>query len=236
MDRSEELFREAIPKSSLGRPESVALVVVDMQYHDACAERGLTQGMDRLVGGSMSYYGERLKGQTVPAIRRLLEAFRERGMTVIHVVLGSRYRDLRDCPPRFREWTRNLEKLVGVDDLWWMGNPDFQILEELKPIHGETVIRKTTNGAFNGSELDSFLRRNGINTLVLTGVVTSACVDTTARDAADRGYDCVIVDEATADYDSGAHEATLRAFSVNFGSVVPSAEHVVRALDVGSEV
>lgn len=236
MDRSEALFRCAIPKSALGRPDEVALVVVDMQYHDACSQRGLTKGMEQLVGGSMTYFTERLANQTVPAIRALLDAFRERSMTVVHVVLGSRYRDLRECPRRFREWTRNLERLVGVEDLWWTGNPDFQILDELKPVEGETVIRKTTNGAFNGSQLDSFLRRNGISTLVLTGVVTSACVDTTARDAADRGYGCIIVDEGTADYDRGAHEATLKAFAVNFGSVAPSAQHVVHALETGGEL
>jgi nicotinamidase-related amidase len=70
----------------------------------------------------------------------------------------------------------------------------------------------------------------GIKSLVITGVSTNACVETTARDAADRGYACVIVDEATADYDEQAHDATLRAFHFNLGRVARTSQEVISAL------
>ncbi len=220
-------FSDLVPPVDLSARERLALLIVDMQYHDASPDHGLTLAFERISPGSMDYYSNRLRTQTVPAIKELLEFFRSEEMQVIHLTLGSDYRDLRDCPPRFRTWTRNLERAAGVQDIWWSQNPNFQILEELRPLAGETVIQKTTNGAFNGSALDSTLRRMGITSLITTGVITSACIDVTARDAADRGYDCVVVEDATADYDATIHEATLRSFALNFGRVARSVKGLI---------
>lgn len=73
--------------------------------------------------------------------------------------------------------------------------------KELEPQEGGTIIRKTAFGAFNSSTIDATLLSMGVDTLVITGVSTNCCVETTARDAADRGYACAIVDECTVDYD-----------------------------------
>ena len=70
----------------------------------------------------------------------------------------------------------------------------------------------------------------------MAGVVTSACIDVTARDAADRGYDVVLVDEATADYDPQMHAATVQSFALNFGRVVETAEELVAAIREGRRV
>ncbi|WP_119461135.1 isochorismatase family cysteine hydrolase [Rhodospirillaceae bacterium SYSU D60014] len=229
-------FTEMVPKVDLGVRERMALVIIDMQYHDASPDRGLCRAWAEIAPGSMDYYNDRLRRKTVPAIRSLLDLFRAEGLSVIHLVLGSDYTDLRDCPERFRNWTRNLEAATGIRDLWWSGNPDFQILEELTPAAGETIVKKTTNGAFNGSELDRTLSRMGISTLVVTGVITSACVDATARDAADRGYDCVLVSDALADYDPQMHAATLQSFALSFGRVVETAEEVMEAIRCGTSL
>lgn len=229
-------LNDVVPPVRLSRESGTALLIIDMQYHDASPERGLNRAWEAIAPGSMAYYNARLRDTTVPAIYSLLDCFRKEEIPVIHLVLGSPHRDLRDCPPRFREWARNLEQQAGIDDLWWTGNPDFAILEELAPTEGETVIRKTTNGAFNSSRLDEVLQWMGISTLVITGVVTSACVETTARDAADRGYHCVLVDEATADYDPDMHAATLRAFRFNLGRVADSSAQVVEAVRSGSSI
>jgi len=172
----------------------------------------------------------------VPAIRKLLDFFRAEGRPVIHVVLGSDHRDLRDFPPRLRDWTRNLEATAGVENVWWTGNDDFDVVEPLAPQSDEMIIRKTTNGAFNGSDIDRILQRMGISGLVITGVVTSACVETTARDAADRGYDCIIVSEACADYEQEMHDATLKAFRLYFGRVLDTAEETVVALSARTTI
>ena len=167
-----EQLTDMVPGVDLADRDRLALMIVDMQYHDASPRHGLTAGWDAIAPASMTYYGERLDTTTVPAIERMLAFFRRQRLHVVHVVLGSDYRDLRDCPPRFRNWTRNLERATGVRDIWWSGNPDFAILDPLKPLAGETVIQKTTNGAFNGSGLDSVLQRIGISTLVITGAIT----------------------------------------------------------------
>ena len=148
----------------------------------------------------------------------------------------SNYRDLRDVPARLRAWIRDVEHRSGVEDIFWSGNPAFAVRRELAPRAGETTIQKTTFGAFNGSNIDQVLRLLGIETLVITGISTNACVETTARDAADRGYACVIVDEATADYDEQARDAALRGFHFNFGRVAATVDDVVAALDSESDL
>ncbi len=229
-------FEDMVPPVDLSQRDRLALLVIDMQYHDASPDHGLTRAWEAAAPGSMRYYSERLRGTTVPAIERLLRFFRRERLQVVHLVLGSDYRDLRDCPPRFRAWTRNLEATVGLNDVWWSGNPDFRILEPLTPVEGETVVQKTTNGAFNGSDLDRVLTRMGLTSLVITGVVTSACVDTTARDAADRGYDCLLVAEATADYDAEMQAASVRSFGLNFGRVAETADSVIAAIERGERL
>jgi nicotinamidase-related amidase len=97
-------------------------------------------------------------------------------------------------------------------------------------------VNKTTLGAFNSSSIEMVLRQLGVASLIVTGVSTNCCVETTARDAADRGFACVIVDEATADYDPGSHEATLRAFHFNFGRVARTVDEVIRAVQARAEL
>jgi biuret amidohydrolase len=96
------------------------------------------------------------------------------------------------------------------------------------------VIRKTTQGAFNGSEIQNVLDRAGFRNLVFAGVVTSCCVETTARDAADRGFGCMLVSDACADCSPSMHDAAMKNFGLYFGQVVQSADEVVRAISVGA--
>lgn len=114
--------------------------------------------------------------------------------------------------------------------MWWVGNPDYAFREEVAPLAQETIILKTTQGAFNGSEIDTTLQRMGIKNLVFTGVVTSCCVETTARDAADPGYGCVLVCDACADCDETMHDAAMLNFGLYFGKVVNTAEELLEPL------
>lgn len=215
-------------------PEGTALVIVDMQYHDAARGRGLVGALENLYPGSCEWFCDRLEQSVVPAISRLLQYFREHGIKVIYLALGSHHRDLRDLPDRMRASIRELETEGGIKDLLWSGGPDYAILEELTPSAGEVVVEKTTFGAFNGSNFDQVLRDQGVESIVFTGVTTACCIESTARDAADRGWGCVIVDEATAAFDPEAQEAALRAFHFNFGRVARSTHEVIAALDAGS--
>jgi biuret amidohydrolase len=89
----------------------------------------------------------------------------------------------------------------------------------LEPRPGELVVNKTTYGPFNSTGLDHALRSMNVASLVGGGVVTNVCVETTARDAADRGYEVVLVDDGCAAFSPEIHEATLLSFQGPFGRV-----------------
>lgn len=218
------------------RPADTALLVIDMQYHDASPDQGFNLALDKLDPGCMDYFNRRNEELVIPAIARLLAFARGCGMKPVYLTLGSHHRDLRDVPERLRRWIRQLEAESGVPDIFWAGSPAFAIRREIEPLPDETVVNKTTFGAFNSSSIELVLRQLGVSNLVITGISTNCCVETTARDAADRGFGCVIVDETTADYDQDAHDAALRAFHFNFGRVVRTADEVIAAIDAEAEV
>ena len=218
------------------RDPSTALVIIDMQYCDASADQGFNLAVDKIDPGAMDYFNQRNETVVIPTIRTLLDYFRKHGLPVIYLMLGSEYRDLRDLPARVRAWVQDVEARSGVHDIFWAGNPAYRVRDEIAPLPEETVIRKTTFGAFNSSNIDQVLQFMGIETLVITGISTNACVETTIRDAADRGYACVLVDEGAADYDEQAHDATLRAIHFNFGRVVTGAEDIINALEQQAEI
>jgi nicotinamidase-related amidase len=224
-----------IPTVQLRRDDT-ALLVVDVQYSDASADQGFNLAFDRIEPGSMDYFNERMDAVVLPTIQTLLAAFRERDMPVVYLMLGSAYRDLRDVPRRHREWIRAIEKAGGVEDIFWMGNPASAVMEEIAPLPDETIVTKTTWGAFSSSNIDTVLRELGVANLVITGVSTNCCVETTARDAADRGFGCVLVDEGLADYDRAAHEASLTALFFAFTRVVRSARDVIAAIEEEAHV
>ena len=213
---------------------STALMVVDMQIHDARPDGAFNVAMERLQPGSMNYFNDRTEYGVVPAIERLLHAWRSRGLPVFHLRLGSQFRDYRDFPPNYRAWIQAIEEASGVREIFYSGSPDFQIRPELTPVAGEWVVDKLTYGAFNSSNLDRIARAAGIDTFVVAGISTNCCVESTVRGAAERGYGCIVIDEATADYDESAHVASLRALAVNHARVVSSVDEVVAAADSGT--
>lgn len=222
-----------VPPVSLA-PATTALVIVDMQYHDAHPDGCFNVAMDKIQPGSMDYFNARTESTTVPAIVRLLEAFRSRNMQVIHLMLGSAHEDYRDLDPRLREWVQAVEARSGMRHLFWSGNPDYAIRDELTPLESEIVVAKTSFGAFNGSEFDSIARSVPLTSLVFVGISTNCCVESTIRDAAERGYGCVVIDEGTADYDEFAHVASLRGLAFNHARVVEKVSDVIAALDTQS--
>jgi biuret amidohydrolase len=216
--------------------ERTALVVVDMQYHDAAAGQGYCAALEAIDPGSCAYFDERNENLTVPTIARLVEGFRARDLQIVYLCLGAEQQDMSDLPPRMAAWIRDVEERSGIHDIFWRGNPLYAIRAEFAPRDGDLVVHKKTFGAFNSSNLDEVLQDHGIDTLVICGISTNCCVETTARDAADRGYGVVIVDDACADYDEAAHDASLRGFHFNFGRVVRGPDEVFAAIDSGVPV
>jgi len=207
-----------------------ALIVIDMQYHDAHAEQGIVAALEKLYPGSTAYYAERLE-TVVPSIRRLLDHARATGLNVIHVVVGSDYQDLRDFNKRMRHWIIDLQERSGMADFYWTQSPTYRILEDLTPVEGETVFQKRSFGAFNSTNFENLLREMDIATLLVTGCVTNYCVETTVRDAADRGFAVVMVDEAIAGFSQESHDATLASLRSGFAAIIPTVDEATAMLD-----
>jgi nicotinamidase-related amidase len=173
-------------------PAATALVVIDMQ-RDFIEPGGF--------GASLGNDVSRLVPAIAP-IAALLAAWRARGWPVVHTREAHRA-DLSDCPPAKRlRGTPSLR--IGdpgpMGRLLIAGEPGTQIIDALAPAPGETVIDKPGKGMFWSTGVHEQLRWRGITHLVFTGVTTEVCVQTSMREANDRGYDCLIVEDATESY------------------------------------
>lgn len=210
------------------RLSTTALLVIDMQHFDVSREYGVGPTMFERAPRLAEYYFGRVEHVVVPNIARLLDAFRAARARVIYITFGAELDDLADMPATSRARSRKREAAVGRPTFYPRSSFECQIVPSLAPLKGELVVNKTSLGAFNSTVLESTLRNLGIETLVITGVVTTACIETTARDAADRGFNVIVVDDGCAAWDEESHRATLRAFSRHFGRV----ETVKRLLEV----
>jgi nicotinamidase-related amidase len=203
-------------------PPSVALVVIDMQYASACRATGFGRWLaseGRAEEGA--YRFDRIEQMLVPNILRLLTFFRDQDLSRVFVRLGAQMGGCRDLIPHLR----GLEAAFGNI----LGAREYEILDELAPQPGEPIVTKLSASAFTSSNIDLLLRNLGVGTLIFTGVSTSQCVDLTARDAADRGYGCLIVEDAVAEDQHDYHEATLEQFQRLFGRVA-STDRVISEL------
>jgi nicotinamidase-related amidase len=221
---------EALPNFAPSRfaadPASTALLLIDMQYLDAHPDYGLGAYLKREFPDVWRYFFDRLRDLVVPNCQELLQLFRGEGMRVVHVTIGPVLEDGMDMVPLRRPVAAPGGGLQSL--LHHTGTFEHGIIPELAPAPGELIINKTSRSAFNSTAIERVLRNLGMETLVVAGVTTSSCVDTTARDAADRGFETVIVEDATAEHDQPSHEAALRQFAVRWGRVWTTAETTSR--------
>lgn len=179
----------------------IALLVIDMQRD--FIEPG---GFGSALGNDVS----RLAA-IVPATARLVAGFRAAGLPVVHTKEAHRP-DLSDCAPAK---LRRGNAALRIGDLGPMGRilvagePGSDFVAALQAAPGETVIEKPGKGAFFATPLDRLLRERGITHLAIAGVTTEVCVQTTMREANDRGYECVLVEDATESYFPEFKAATL---------------------------
>ena len=142
-----------------------------------------------------------LRGRALPAMRRLVETARSRGVEILYTVIEALTRDGRD---------RSLDhKLSNI--LVPRGSPLAQVIAAVAPQGDEIVLPKTSSGVFNSTNLDYVLRNLGIESVVVAGFVTDQCVDMAIRDGADRGYYMVCATDACAAYTEERHAGALRA-------------------------
>ncbi|MBI3965473.1 MAG: cysteine hydrolase [Chloroflexi bacterium] len=198
-------------------PNKAALVVVDMQYATGSRHEGLGRRMkERGTESTVAYRFERIEQVVVPNIQKMLNFCRANGIRVMYVVIGSELADYSDMPTHMRTLARDTNNRVGTREN--------EIIDELKPIDGEPVVRKTTISAFSSSGFEILVRSMDVEQLMFTGVSTNMCVETTARDAADRGFQCVMLEDCLGAAKQEYHDATLVTFQRLFGRVMSSEE------------
>jgi biuret amidohydrolase len=192
-------------------PDRTALLCIDFQRD--FMEPG---GFGETLGNDVST----LRG-TIEPTRTVLDLFREKGWLVVHTREGHRA-DLMDLFPAKRD-RGNPTLRIGDDGpmgrILTRGSAGHDIVPELYPVEGEVVLDKPGKGAFYGTDLEVVLRAQGITHLVVTGVTTEVCVQSTAREANDRGFDCLVLSDCTASYFPEFYESTLRMISAQGGIV-----------------
>lgn len=205
------------------RPETSALVIVDLQYGSA-GRAGFTDVYNAIGYGDIAEaYLERISSVVVPHVQTLQAAFRSVGAPVIFLTVGTLTGDYSDMPPRFRRAVEHWRERGIEPPYAKFGTKEMTVLEEIAPLPGEPVIAKVGASGFTASTLERLLWNLGSRELVFAGVATNYCVQSTLRDAADRGFDCVLAEDACADVTPEIHDLGVKSSSP-FCRVATSAE------------
>jgi nicotinamidase-related amidase len=200
---------QAEPYEFAFEPETAALVIIDMQ-RDFLEPGGFGEALGNDVG--------RLR-RTIEPTRHLLEAARGAGLAVIHTREGHRP-DLADLAPA-KKTRGNPALKIGdpapMGRLLVRGEPGHDIILELYPLPGEPVIDKPGKGAFYATDLDAILKHRGIKQLIVCGVTTEVCVNTSVREANDRGFDCLVLEDCVGSYFPEFQEMGLKMIKAQGG-------------------
>ena len=200
---------EAEPYELEFDPKTTALLIIDMQ-RDFVMPGGFGEALGNDVTPLQA---------TIAPTKRVLEAARQKGMLVIHTREGHRP-DLTDCPPtklvRGRGKTR-IGDPGPMGRILVRGEIGHDIVPELYPAPGEPVIDKPGKGAFYATDLELILRDRGIKTLIVCGVTTEVCVNTSVREANDRGYECVVLSDCVGSYFPEFQKAALAMIKAQGG-------------------
>ncbi|MFH1954491.1 MAG: isochorismatase family cysteine hydrolase [Pseudomonadota bacterium] len=200
-------------------PGNFALVIVDMQNYLWDPVCGLAKIIHEERPDLAKYYFPWMNEVVIPNHIILLEFFRNNDIPIIFLTAGPEREDGRDFL-RLRQKASDAHKSkTNMPSIPVKGSYAHNIIAAIAPKDNEMVFNKSSRSAFTSTGLDQILRNMGLDTVAFTGAATNVCVETTARDAADRGYHCVLIEDACATFDEVSHNTTMQNFCRIFGKV-----------------
>jgi biuret amidohydrolase len=206
-------------------PPRCALLIIDMQRD--FMEPG---GFGEMLGNDVSQLR-----RTIEPNRKLLAAWRAKQLLVIHTREGHRP-DLSDLPTAKKIRGRSKTSIGDEGPMGRIlirGQAGHDIIPELYPLPSEPVIDKPGKGAFYATDLHTILQNRGIKQLIVTGVTTEVCVNTTVREANDRGYECLVPEDCVGSYFPEFQEMGLKMIKAQGGIFgwVSDSSRILEALD-----
>ncbi len=196
------------------------LMIVDMQRYYLDTHSDFCRYFESLAPGCMSYINRRCNEVVIPNIVRLISFFREHQSPIIYLRLCGTDPERNDLHRFFREsWLRG--KKCGYPSVYPLAKePMADIISEIAPSDSDIVFDKTTFSPFSSTDIASILKNKEIQKIAFTGLATSQCVETTARDASDRGYEAIHIEDAQADYTEEVHLSSLYSSQGVCGGVI----------------
>ena len=199
-------------------PKKTALLIVDMQNEFVLRDFGEALGFkekgewDRWIP-----FHDRLDDIVIPNTKRLIDLFRKNKLEVTYGRIACLKQDGSDRSP--------VQKTPGWNEMLLpVGTYAAEMIEELKPLPNEIVVNKTTDSVISGTNYAQLIRNMGIETVIVTGIVTDQCVSSTVRSLADEGFKVIVVEDCCAAADQEHHDAELTIINVIYGHVMSTDE------------
>jgi nicotinamidase-related amidase len=207
------------------------LVIVDVQRYYLDPAAPFYRWAENRHRGAMSYISKRCNETAIPNIMLMLLAFRKAKLPVFFLRLCGTAPDRSDLHRFFRK-ANDRACMEGFPGIYPLENDALADMDQrVSPLPGEHIVNKTSFSGFSSGDFATRIRESGIDTLFMTGLATSQCVETTARDASDRGYSIVMVEDAMADYDQDTHQLSLYSSQAVCGGFVVTASYASRDIE-----
>lgn len=210
-------------------PQKTALLVIDMQKYQVEREWAMYKILNANSPGLLDYFIEEVRKRVVPNLQKLIQFCHEMKVPVIYTKFSSFMTDGSDLPKPTQTQNKKAKEFMGLVPFPHIADPSSEIIDDLKVEKEDVIIQKITSGVFISTRLDSYLKNMGVETVLVCGVVTNFCVESSAREAVDYGFQVVVLDDCCAAWSPELHQAALKSFELVYGYVMPF-EKVIKKL------